>query len=310
MSEANGGDTKVRAENVAVAYTEAGRSVTALSGVNLTVRAGEFVAIVGPSGCGKSTFLMALDGLLPLAEGAIYIEGRRTERPGRDRAVVFQDASLLPWRSVADNILYGLELGQRRNRKQKAASKEIARRLIDIVGLSGFEDAYPRQLSGGMQQRVNLARALAVNPSVLLLDEPFASLDAQTRELMQDELLRVWSTQRTTAIFVTHQIDEAIYLSDRVLVFGARPGRVVLEVPVPLPRPRQPALKQTAEFAALEGRIWEVIRGQLATTDYGERPGEPMPLRVGEAAQETGIQQEGNQAVYDGRALPSPSRQV
>src|SRR5215468_5345328 len=194
--------------------------LTALDGVDLEVMDGEFVSIVGPSGCGKTTFLSVVDGLIAATAGRILVSGKVVTKPGPDRAVVFQDASLLPWRTVRDNVVYGLEclnVGRREARARAA-------RFIDMVGLSGIE------------QRVNLARALVVDPEILLMDEPFASLDAQTRELMQEELLQIWVKARKTVLFVTHQIDEAIYLSDRVVVFSGRPGKVKEIIPVTIER--------------------------------------------------------------------------
>jgi len=227
----------------------------ALDGVSLKVMDGEFVSIVGPSGCGKTTFLAVVDGLIPATAGRILVDGRIVEEPGPDRAVVFQDASLLPWRNVLGNVVYGLEC---RGMKARAA-RERAQRYIDLVGLSGFEQHYPHALSGGMQQRVNLARALAMDPQVLLMDEPFAALDAQTRELMQEELLQIWLKARKTVLFITHQIDEAIYLADRVVVFSGRPGRVKEIVEVAIERPRRLAVKREPRFHALEDRIWSLI---------------------------------------------------
>jgi NitT/TauT family transport system ATP-binding protein len=249
---------KLVAEGVGVTYESRGRQTLAVSGVNLTMADGEFVAIVGPSGSGKSTFLMAVDGLLPLSAGRIAVNGRTVTKPGADRAVVFQDASLLPWRSVLDNVTYGLELAHR----PKKQRDKIGQDLIDLAGLTGFEAYYPRQLSGGMQQRVNIARALAADPEVLLLDEPFSGLDAQTRETMQGELLKIWDERKKTAIFVTHQIDEAVYLADRVIAFSARPARIVAEWRVPFERPRPLELKQSAEVRDLEREIWHVVRAE------------------------------------------------
>jgi NitT/TauT family transport system ATP-binding protein len=216
---------------------------------------GEFVSIVGPSGCGKTTFLSVVDGLVAASAGRILVDGQAVTRPGPDRAMVFQEASLLPWRTVLGNVCYGLEcLGTpRREREERAAH------LMDLVGLSGFEHHYPYELSGGMQQRVNLARALLVDPKILLMDEPFASLDAQTRELMQEELLRIWLQAKKTVLFVTHQIDEAIYLSDRVLVFSSRPGRVKETIRVEIERPRPLGVKREPRFHAIEDRIWSLI---------------------------------------------------
>jgi NitT/TauT family transport system ATP-binding protein len=228
--------------------------------VSLDIRPGEFVAIVGPSGCGKTTFLNAVDGLLPISGGILELNGVRIARPGPDRAMVFQQASLLPWRTVLGNVVYGLEL---QGRTPKAARMERAREFIQLVGLAGFEDAFPTELSGGMQQRVNLARALATDPEMLLLDEPFAALDAQTREFMQRELLRIWGETRKTALFITHDIKEAVYLADRVMVFTRRPGRVKACVQIDLPRPRELSLKREAHFLKYEDEIWKSIEEEV-----------------------------------------------
>jgi NitT/TauT family transport system ATP-binding protein len=231
----------------------------AIDRIDLEIPEGEFVSIVGPSGCGKSTFLKIVSGLLPEYEGEIEVL-TPTSR-GRAHAMVFQDAALFPWYTVLSNVSYGL-MCQGMPRKE---AHERAMPLIKMVGLEGFESKYPYQLSGGMQQRANLARALTVDPEILLMDEPFAALDAQTRELMQAELLRIWSEARKTVLFITHQIDEAIYLSDRVIVMSARPGRVLADIPVDLPRPRALHIKRTPEFVALADRIWELIAVQLRT---------------------------------------------
>jgi NitT/TauT family transport system ATP-binding protein len=229
----------------------------AIERVDLDIPEGEFVSIVGPSGCGKSTFLKIVNGLLPDYQGEIEV--LKPKGAGSAHAMVFQDASLFPWFSVLSNVAYGL-------RCQGVPAKAAAARampFIRMVGLEGFEGKYPYQLSGGMQQRANLARALTVDPEILLMDEPFAALDAQTRELMQAELLRIWSEARKTVLFITHQIDEAIYLSDRVLVMSARPGRLLADIPIDLPRPRDLRVKRTPAFTALADRIWELITPQL-----------------------------------------------
>jgi NitT/TauT family transport system ATP-binding protein len=231
------------------------RELEVLQDVSVDVRDGEFLSIVGPSGCGKTTFLRLIDGLEPHDGGEIRIDGRITTKPGPDRAFVFQNDSLFPWRNVWDNAEFGLELQGRAS----SETRERVRALLDLVGLKGFERFYPRQLSGGMRQRVNLARALAVNPEVLLMDEPFAALDAQTREIMQTELLRIWESRRATVLFITHQIDEAVYLADRVLVFGRRPGRIQEDIRIDLPRPRNFEIKRSPEFTAYVARIWKLI---------------------------------------------------
>jgi NitT/TauT family transport system ATP-binding protein len=233
-----------------------GRQVLALSDVSFSVDEGEFTAIVGPSGCGKTTLLNIVAGLLPYDEGHVTIDGRRIDGPGIDRAVVFQHASLLPWRTVAGNVRYGMEMQRRFDRATMAARSE---RLIALVGLGGFERHYPSELSGGMQQRVNLARALAADPVVLLMDEPFAALDAQTREHMQAELLKIWSAARKTVLFITHQINEAIYLADRVVVMSARPGRVKGIFDVPFERPRPLSVKREARFLQIEDAVWQMV---------------------------------------------------
>jgi NitT/TauT family transport system ATP-binding protein len=233
-----------------------GRQVLALSDVSLSVADGEFVAIVGPSGCGKTTLLNIVAGLLGYDRGAVSIDGRRIEGPGVERSVVFQHASLLPWRTIAGNVRYGMEL---QRRFDAAAMRERTEHFITLVGLAGFEKHYPSELSGGMQQRVNLARALASDPQVLLMDEPFAALDAQTREFMQAELLKIWSQARKTVLFITHQINEAVYLADRVAVMTSRPGTIKGVFEVPFERPRSLSLKRDPRFLAIEDAIWQMV---------------------------------------------------
>src|SRR5271154_1323117 len=212
-----------------------GTEAPALIDVSLSVADGEFMAIVGPSGCGKTSLLNIIAGLLPYDEGTVAIDGRKIQGPGIDRAVVFQHSSLLPWRTIAGNVRYGMEL---QRRFDKATMAQRTEHFIRMVGLAGFERHYPSELSGGMQQRVNLARALASDPEVLLMDEPFAALDAQTREFMQAELLKIWSKSKKMVLFITHQIDEAVFLADRVIVMGTRPGRIKKEFHIDFPRPR------------------------------------------------------------------------
>ena len=246
------------ARGVQMEYRErqTGTSLLAIENVDLDVAEGSFVSLLGPSGCGKSTFLKIVNGLLLATAGEIKI--RSVGGKARENAMVFQDAALFPWYTILDNVAYGLVCSgvSRKEARRRAAP------FIDLVGLRGFGDRYPYQLSGGMQQRANLARALAVDPPILLMDEPFASLDAQTRETMQAELLRIWNAARKTVVFVTHQIDEAVYLSDRVVVMAARPGRIVADIPIELPRPRVLSVKRTPEFAAYEERIWSLIGTQ------------------------------------------------
>ncbi len=255
---------KLVAQNVSVEYhiERTGEHFTALDGVNLEINEGEFISFLGPSGCGKTTFLNAIDGLVPVSAGEIRIDGRVMSKPGKDRAMVFQSSALLPWRTVMGNVLYGLELQGRDGESARAHARD----LVKLIGLEGFENRFPNELSGGMQQRVNIARALVTNPEILLLDEPFANLDAQTREFMQAELLRIWSRTRKTAIFVTHNITEAIYLSDRVVVFTARPGCVKAVVHIELPRPRPLKMKRQVEFLKYEDDLWKLIVEEVAKT--------------------------------------------
>lgn len=236
-----------------------GSEVVVLKDINLSINEGEFISLVGASGCGKSTLLRLIDGLLETTEGQVLVHGQPVSGPGTDRAMVFQQDCLLPWRTVIDNVAYGQILAG----VSKAQAHAEAQKFIDMVGLKGFEQYYPHQISGGMRQRANVARALAVNPKVLLMDEPFAALDAQTREIMQRELLRIWRTQRKTVLFVTHQIDEAVFLSDRVIVLGTRPGTVRADIRVNLPRPRNLSLKRTTEFAELVDKIWSLIEDEV-----------------------------------------------
>jgi NitT/TauT family transport system ATP-binding protein len=230
-----------------------------LLGIDLAVARGEFISLVGPSGCGKTTFLRIVAGLEPASSGQVTLDGRVVNAPGGDRGFVFQTDSLLPWRSVFDNAIIGREIAGQLGPAERARTME----LLKLVGLEGFEHYYPRQLSGGMRQRVNLARALAIDPQILLMDEPFSSLDAQTREIMQTELMRIWEEGRKTVLFVTHQIDEAVFLSDRVLVFARRPGRVRENVSITLPRPRALAIKRTAEFVRYVDHIWRLIEDDV-----------------------------------------------
>ena len=233
--------------------------VPALRHFDIDVNEGEFLSIVGPSGCGKSTFLNVLLGLLAPDSGALSVDGKRITGPGTDRAMVFQEFGLLPWRTVQSNVELGLEL----KRMAAEGRREISRRLIRMVGLTGFETHYPHELSGGMKQRVGLARALATDPDVLLMDEPFAALDAQTRDLMQVELLRIWQETRKTVLFVTHQIDEAIYLSDRVMVMTKRPGHAKRLFAIDLPRPRDYEMRVTREFNDLKLEIWNALKDEI-----------------------------------------------
>jgi NitT/TauT family transport system ATP-binding protein len=234
----------------------------AIDRLSAGVEEGEFVTIVGPSGCGKTTFLKIVDGLLAPTAGQLLLDGRSISQPGRDRAIVFQDSSLFPWYTVSRNVAYGLEC----QGVKGAEARDRAQPFIEMVGLEGFEHHYPYELSGGMQQRVNLARALAVSPELLLMDEPFAALDAQTRELMQAELLGIWNQAHKTVLFITHQIDEAIYLSDRVIVMSARPGRVIADITIEIARPRALGVKRSPRFLEYVDQIWNLIESQVKQT--------------------------------------------
>jgi NitT/TauT family transport system ATP-binding protein len=242
-------------------------TLEALRAIELSVAPGEFISLVGPSGCGKTTFLRIVAGLEPATSGEVRIDGKAVTKPGSDRGFVFQSDNLLPWRTVIDNAMIGPEIAGRAGPAERRRTLE----LLKLVGLEGFEGYHPRQLSGGMRQRVNLARALAIDPDILLMDEPFSALDAQTREIMQTELLRIWEQGRKTVLFVTHQIDEAVFLSDRVLVFARRPGRVQETVDVTLPRPRELAMKRTPEFVAYVDRIWRLIEDDVRASVIEER---------------------------------------
>jgi NitT/TauT family transport system ATP-binding protein len=240
-----------------------GQHLAVLDRIDLQVFEGELVSIVGPSGCGKTSLLNAVDGLIRVTTGDILVDGRRVEKPGPDRAMVFQYDCLFPWRTVEANIAYGLELQGKLTRREM---RERARALVELVGLAGFAAHYPHELSGGMRQRVNIARALVMEPDLLLLDEPFAALDAQTREFMQFELKKILTRARATALFITHQIGEAIFLSDRVAVFSARPARVKETIAIELPALRTLDLKHQEPFIALERRIWRLIEQDARTS--------------------------------------------
>jgi NitT/TauT family transport system ATP-binding protein len=233
--------------------------IEALRNLSVDIREGEFVGIVGASGCGKTTMLRLIDGLTEPTAGSVLVDGKPLERPGEQLAFVFQQDGLLPWRTVLANTLFGPELQGR----DQAQALSTPQRLLRMVGLAQFPQHYPHELSGGMRQRVNLARALTVGADILLMDEPFAARDAQTREIMQTELLRIWRETRRTVLLVTHQIDEAVFLSDRVLVFTTRPGRLKDEVRIDLPRPRDLSVKRTPEFARYTDYIWRAIEEEV-----------------------------------------------
>jgi len=240
----------------------------AVEGVDLDVSAGEFVVLVGPSGCGKSTLLDLLGGLTTPTSGQILLDGKPVSGPGLDRSIVFQQYALLPWRTAQGNVEFGLE-ATGVPRRQRAA---LAREYLDLVGLTGFEDRHPHELSGGMKQRVAIARSLAYDPNVLLMDEPFAALDAQTRESLQDELLRIWERTGKTVVFITHGIEEAVYLGQRVAVLTSRPGRVKEVVPIDLgERSVAQDLRSSPEFARYRHEIWSLLHDEVSRAQQLER---------------------------------------
>jgi NitT/TauT family transport system ATP-binding protein len=237
--------------------------LVAIDNLSLAVDEGQFVTVLGPSGCGKTTLLRIVAGLIPADEGAIILDGAEVTRPSPKVSVVFQHIGLMPWKTVWDNVALGLEL--QLHRGLNANERDEVRRYVELVGLKGFEQYYPYQISGGMQQRVGLARALVRKPELLLMDEPFGALDAQTRAILQDELLRLWNETRATVFFITHDLDEAIYLSDKVAVMTRRPGRLKEIVDIPLRRPRHTYdARATAEFGELRHHAWESIKEELS----------------------------------------------
>lgn len=252
---------KVQARDVGVTFERRGQAVQALEGFDIEVFEGEFLSIVGPSGCGKSTFLRMVAGLEHPTTGEVRCDGRIVTGPSPDRGMAFQAYALFPWKTLAGNV----EFGPKMRGISKSEREERAREYIRLVGLAGFEDKYPHELSGGMQQRGALARLFANDPTLLLMDEPLGAVDAQTRVLLQEELMRIWSTVGTTVVFVTHSIDEAVFLSDRVAVMTRRPGRIKTIVGCHLPRPRTFETRGTEEFARLEYEIGGLVREEVDT---------------------------------------------
>lgn len=250
-----GGDGRISIRNLHVAFTvRRRRSLVAVEDVSLEIEPGEFVALLGPSGCGKTTVLNAIAGFVTPVSGEVRIDGRKVEGATDQCGIVFQQNSLFPWMTAQQNVAFGPEM------KRLADAKAIASRYLAQVGLSAFEHAYPATLSGGMRQRVGIARALASGAPILLMDEPFGALDAQTRGLMQEQLLEIWDRHRKTVVFVTHDIDEAIFLADRVIVMGIQPGHVREDFAIPLPRPRDVHIRHRPEYAAIHSAISDVIR--------------------------------------------------
>jgi ABC-type nitrate/sulfonate/bicarbonate transport system ATPase subunit len=259
------GTSKLHIHNVSKTYRSDGQEVLAIDEIDLKITNKEFATILGPSGCGKSTLLRIVAGLIQPTKGIVRLDGKVITGPGQDRGMVFQSYTLFPWLTVRENIQFGLELSG----MAKAQQAQIAQEFIEKVGLKGFEKTYPKGLSGGMKQRVAIARALANNPAILLLDEPFGALDAQTRALMQELLTQVWEELHKTILFVTHDVEEAIFLSDRVFVMTARPGKIKAEIKIPLGRPRSYEIKATEAFLNLKKQALALIREEaIKATQY------------------------------------------
>lgn len=248
-------------ERLGMTYSSAAGNFEALRDVNLSIAHGEFICLLGPSGCGKTTLLNTIAGFLEPTTGAVYMDGVRITGPGPDRGVVFQQYAVFPWLTVKENVQFGLRLAA--NRKTPEEIDRISDHFIDLVNLADFKDSYPKELSGGMKQRVALARSYAVNPQVLLMDEPFGALDAQTRHFMQESLLQILEKERKTVVFVTHGVEEAAFLSTRVVIMAARPGRIRDVIPIDLPYPRDAATKTSPEFIKIRAGIEKVVREEF-----------------------------------------------
>jgi len=262
------GPVKLHIHNVSKIYRSNTREVVAIDEIDLKIRNQEFATLLGPSGCGKSTLLRIVAGLSKPTHGVVRLDGDVISGPGQDRGMVFQSYTLFPWLTVKENIQFGLEISG----APKTRQEEIGREFVEKVGLKGFEQSYPKGLSGGMKQRVAIARALANNPAILLLDEPFGALDAQTRALMQELLTQVWEELHKTILFVTHDVEEAVFLSDRIFVMTARPGKIKAEIAVPLDRPRNYEIKSTDAFLALKKQALRLIREEaIKATQYQEQ---------------------------------------
>jgi NitT/TauT family transport system ATP-binding protein len=251
----------ISVEHVGLTYSGLAASVKALENINLKVEPMEFVSVIGPSGCGKTTLMNIIAGFLEPTQGRVLIDDEIVKGPGPDRCVVFQQYAVFPWLTVRENVEFGLKL--RANYKSPEERRAIADHFIDLVGLNEFAAAYPKELSGGMKQRVAIARAYAVNPQVLLMDEPFGALDAQTRQFMQESLLEIWQKEKKTVVFITHGVEEAIFLSSRIVVMATRPGRIRKVIPVDIPYPRQAGLKTDPLFITLRAQIDKIVREEF-----------------------------------------------
>ncbi|HJV60394.1 MAG TPA: ABC transporter ATP-binding protein [Albitalea sp.] len=256
-------------EELSVRFGVEGSAVQAVDRASIEVKPGEFVSIIGPSGCGKSTLLNVAAGFLPPSEGSVLLDGKPVQGPGAERGVVFQQYSLFPWMTVRKNVEFGLKM----QGKSPAQRETAARTLLGMAGLLAFENHYPDQLSGGMKQRVGIVRALATSPEVLLMDEPFGALDSQTRVVMQEILTNMWQQLQLSVLFITHDIEEAVFLSEKIYVMTARPGRIKAEIPVPLPRPRTPDMTASPTFLALVRQIKSLIRDESLAAMGGELAG-------------------------------------
>ena len=251
----------------------------AIKQLDLTVKQGEFLAIVGPSGCGKSTFLDMIAGLAKPSSGEIFMDGKLIKGPALDRGIVMQGYALFPWRTVRKNVEFGLEI----KKVPKQDRGQISQKYIEMVGLKKFADRYPHELSGGMKQRVAIARALAYDPEVLLMDEPFAAVDAQTRETLQEELLRIWEQTKKTIVFVTHGIDEAVFLADRVAVMSSHPGTIKEIVTINLPRPRD-GIRSSADFGWIRHKIWELLQNDVTAAPVEKQDGPDVAEAISSSA--------------------------
>jgi NitT/TauT family transport system ATP-binding protein len=254
-------DKGIVIQGVGLTYSSAAGSFEALRDINLSIEPGEFICLLGPSGCGKTTLLNTIAGFLEPTAGSVVMDGKRITGPGPDRGVVFQQYAVFPWLTVKENVQFGLRLAA--NRSSSEDIDRISEHFIDLVNLRDFKDAYPKQLSGGMKQRVAIARSYAVNPQVLLMDEPFGALDAQTRHFMQESLLQILEKERKTVVFVTHGVEEAAFLSTRVVIMAARPGRIRDVIPIDVPYPRDAATKTSLEFIKIRAGIEKVVREEF-----------------------------------------------
>ncbi|WP_312562440.1 ABC transporter ATP-binding protein [Anaerospora sp.] len=278
-------DDKIVARNIRRVYHIKGKEdkktteFEAIKQLDLTVKQGEFLAIVGPSGCGKSTFLDMIAGLAKPSSGEIFMDGKLIKGPALDRGIVMQGYALFPWRTVRKNVEFGLEI----KKVPKQNRGPISQKYIEMVGLKNFADRYPHELSGGMKQRVAIARALAYDPEVLLMDEPFAAVDAQTRETLQEELLRIWEQTKKTIIFVTHGIDEAVFLADRVAVMSSHPGPIKEIVTINLPRPRE-GIRSSADFGWIRHKIWELLQNDVAAAPVDKQEGPDVAEAISSSA--------------------------